>query len=146
MPTGQPNCTLARSRPKTRRSSRAITSSVASGSSRTFSRNAIDGTNGSAVAGLRNCTIQPYGATPRPVWNPDIDSPIKHYDHWLEVPDSTSYDNAFKIQWELFLRHVAGEGAFRWNLLEGAKGVQLAELGLRSWQKRCWQDVKALVP
>ena len=61
------------------------------------------------------------------------------------MPDE-SYDNAFKAQWELFLKHVAGEGAFPWNLLEGAKGVQLAELGLKSWRQRKWLDVPQLKP
>jgi hypothetical protein len=77
------------------------------------------------------------------VWNPDIPQPIDFFGGWKEVPDE-SYDNAFKAQWELFLKHVAGEGAFRWNLLEGAKGVQLAELGLKSWKQRKWLDVPKL--
>ena len=100
----------------------------------------VDGTKGSAVAGLRGCRIQSYEKTPKPVWNPDIPQPIDFYDGWEEVPD-TGYDNAFKVQWEMFLRHVAGEGPFRWGLLEGAKGVQLAELGLKSWKQKKWLDV-----
>jgi predicted dehydrogenase len=103
----------------------------------------VDGTQGSAVAGLRKCLFQSYENTPKPVWNPDIPQPINFFDGWKEVPDE-NYDNAFKAQWELFLKHVAGEGAFRWNLLEGAKGVQLAELGLRSWKQRKWLDVPKL--
>jgi predicted dehydrogenase len=105
----------------------------------------VDGTKGSAVAGLRKCLFQSYEATPKPVWNPDIPQPIDFFAGWEEVPDQ-NYDNAFKAQWELFLKHVAGEGAFRWNLLEGAKGVQLAELGLRSWKQRKWLDVPKLKP
>jgi len=100
----------------------------------------VDGTEGSAVAGLRRCFFQGYKDTPKPVWNPDIPQPIDFFAGWKEVPDE-GYDNAFKAQWELFLRHVGGEGPFRWNLLEGAKGVQLAELGLRSWRERRWLDV-----
>jgi predicted dehydrogenase len=103
----------------------------------------VDGTQGSAVAGLRRCFFQKYDETPRPVWNPDIAQPIDFYAGWQEVPGETT-ENAFKAQWELFLRHVAGEGPFRWNLLEGAKGVQLAELGLKSWKQRRWLDVPAL--
>jgi predicted dehydrogenase len=103
----------------------------------------VDGTEGSAVAGLRGCYTQAYGETPKPVWNPDIAQPIDFFASWREVPGD-SYDNAFKAQWELFLKHVAGEGAFRWNLLEGAKGVQLAELGLKSWQQKKWLDVPKL--
>jgi predicted dehydrogenase len=103
----------------------------------------VDGTEGSAVAGLRGCLIQPYDKTPKPVWNPDIPQPINFFESWEEVPGD-DYENAFKAQWELFLRHVAGEGGFRWNLLEGAKGVQLAELGLKSWKQRKWLDVPRL--
>jgi predicted dehydrogenase len=105
----------------------------------------VDGTEGTAVAGLRGCRIQSYANTPKPVWNPDIPQPIDFYDGWEEVPGE-NYDNAFKAQWELFLRHVAGEGRFRWNLLEGAKGVQLAELGLKSWKQKKWLDVPKLKP
>jgi predicted dehydrogenase len=103
----------------------------------------VDGTLGSAVAGLRDCRVQSYAETPRPVWNPDIPQPIDFYEGWREVPGG-DYDNAFKAQWELFLRHVAGEAPFRWNLLEGAKGVQLAELGLKSWKLGKWLPVPRL--
>ena len=101
----------------------------------------VDGTKGTAVAGLRDCWIQPYGATPRPIWNPDIPNPLNFFEGWQKVPEQTTFDNAFKRQWELFLRHVVYDEPFRWNLLEGAKGVQLAEAGLESWQKRCWVQV-----
>jgi predicted dehydrogenase len=105
----------------------------------------VDGTQGSAVAGLRRCFFQSYEKTPKPVWNPDIPQPIDFFAGWEEVPDE-NYDNAFKAEWELFLKHVAGEGRFRWNLLEGAKGVQLAELGLKSWKQKRWLDVPRLKP
>ncbi|MBV9039094.1 MAG: Gfo/Idh/MocA family oxidoreductase [Acidobacteriaceae bacterium] len=104
----------------------------------------VDGTKGTAVAGLRDCWIQHYGATPRPIWNPDIPQPINFFDGWQKVPEQDSFDNAFKRQWELFLRHIVKDEPFRWNLVEGAKGVQLAEAGLRSWRERCWVSVDAL--
>lgn len=104
----------------------------------------VDGTHGSAVAGLRGCKVQHYGTTPKPVWNPDIEQPIDFYGGWQEVPEQEEYDNAFKVQWELFLKHVVVDEPFRWSLREGAKGVQLAELGLESWEKRAWVDVPAL--
>lgn len=104
----------------------------------------VDGSSGSAVAGLRDCWIQHYGATPRPVWNPDLPQPINFFEGWQKIPEQTSFDNAFKIEWELFLRHVVNGNPFRWNLLEGAKGVQLAEAGLQSWRKRCWVDITPL--
>ncbi len=101
----------------------------------------VDGTNGSAVAGLRKCWIQPLGATPKPVWNPDIEQPIDFFAGWQEVPDAREFDNAFKVQWELFLRHVARDEPFPWTLREGAKGVELAEAGLASWTDRCWKNL-----
>lgn len=104
----------------------------------------VDGSHGSAVAGLRNCVSQSYANTPRPVWNPDIDSVINHYDHWLEVPGANAYENAFKIQWELFLRYVVKDEPFSWDLLEGAKGIQLAESAVESWQNRRWVDIQDL--
>jgi predicted dehydrogenase len=104
----------------------------------------VDGTKGSAVAGLRGCKVQSYADTPKPVWNPDIPQPIDFFAGWKDVPDE-NYDNAFKVQWELFLKHVAGETkSFRWGLLEGAKGVQLAELGLKSWQQKKWLAVPGI--
>ena len=101
----------------------------------------VDGTKGSAVAGLRECYIQHYGNTPKPVWNPDIVQPINFFEGWAKVPEQEVYDNAFKAQWELFLKHVAQDDPFQWDLLQGVKGVQLAEKGLESWSKRCWVDV-----
>lgn len=104
----------------------------------------VDGTKGSAVAGLRNCFIQSSAATPRPVWNPDVESPIDYSDEWTLVPDHQEYDNAFKLQWEMFLRYIVKDLPFRWNLLEGAKGVQLAEKGYESWEKRSCVDIPEL--
>jgi predicted dehydrogenase len=105
----------------------------------------VDGTHGSAIVGLRKCWVQSLGSTPRPTWNPDIEQPIKFYEGWQEVPDALAhYDNAFKIQWELFLKHVALGTPFPWTLREGAKGVQLAEAGLRSWEQRKWIDIAPL--
>ncbi|MGQ9629382.1 MAG: Gfo/Idh/MocA family protein [bacterium] len=105
----------------------------------------VDGTEGSAVAGLRDCWVQPDAATPRPVWNPDIENPIDFYAGWQKMPSNRVYDNAFKAQWELFLRHVVKGEPFRWNLLEGAKGVQLAERAMESWRKRAWVEIEPLV-
>ncbi len=104
----------------------------------------VDGTKGSAVAGLRECYIQHYGNTPKPVWNPDIAQPINFFEGWAKVPDQEVYDNAFKVQWELFLKHVVKDAPFPWDLYEGAKGVQLAEKGLESWSRRCWLDIPEL--
>jgi len=104
----------------------------------------VDGELGSAVAGLTDCRTQSRVNTPRPVWNPDVRNAHDFLADWSLVPDTTNYDNAFKAQWELFLKHVHGEGEFPWDLLEGAKGVQLVELAQRSWRERRWIDVPEL--
>lgn len=92
----------------------------------------VDGTEGSAVAGLRGCRVQHRSATPKPVWNPDVPATDAFRDQWQEVPDNAEFDNGFKAQWELFLKHVHADAPYRWDLLAGARGVQLAELGLKS--------------
>ena len=104
----------------------------------------VDGTKGSAVAGLRHCYIQHYGNTPKPVWNPDEEQPLDFYEGWAKVPEQESYDNAFKVEWELFLKHVVKDEPFPWDLKEGAKGVQLAEKGMESWRERRWIDLEEL--
>ena len=101
----------------------------------------VDGSKGSAVVNLRGCQTQGIGVTPKPVWNPDIEQPINFYEGWSEMPDATTYDNAFKIQWELFLRHVALDEPFPYDLRSGAKGVELAEVGIESWEERKWIDL-----
>ena len=92
----------------------------------------VDGTEGSAVAGLRRCRVQHRATTPKPVWNPDLPTPEPFREQWSEVPDNDDFDNGFKVQWEAFLRHVAEDGPYRWDFASGARGVRLAELALRS--------------
>ena len=104
----------------------------------------VDGTHGSAVAGLQQCRSQARVNTPKPVWNPDIPQPIDLFKGWELVPDTTTYDNGFKVQWELFIRHVVEDAPYKWTLREGAKGVQLVELAKQSWKERRWVDVPEL--
>ncbi|MCG5450732.1 Gfo/Idh/MocA family protein [Micromonospora hortensis] len=92
----------------------------------------VDGTEGSAIAGLRNCRVQHRAVTPKPVWNPDLPATEDFRAQWADVPDNEEFDNGFKVQWEAYLRHVVAGEPFRWDFLAGARGVQLAELGLRS--------------
>jgi predicted dehydrogenase len=92
----------------------------------------VDGTEGSAVAGLHHCRVQHRAATPKPVWDPDLPTGQRFREQWQEVPDNEVFDNGFKAQWELFLRHVAQDAPYTWDLWAGARGVQVAELGLRS--------------
>ena len=104
----------------------------------------VDGTHGSAVAGLQSCKAQSRVNTPRPVWNPDVKQTMIFTDQWQEVPDTQVYDNGFKIQWEHFIRHIAENTPYRWTLPEGAKGIQLVEAALQSWKERRWVDVAPL--
>jgi predicted dehydrogenase len=104
----------------------------------------VDGTHGSAVAGLTDCVIQPRQGTPRPVWNPDEKRLHDFYGDWQSVPENQTYDNGFKVQWEMFIRHVCEDAPYKHTLLEGAKGVQLVECALQSWKERRWIDVPAL--
>lgn len=105
----------------------------------------VDGTHGSAVAGLTKCWTQHRVNTPRPVWNPDQPQTIDFFKTWDEVPDNQVYDNGFKAQWEDFIRHVVTDAPWPYGLMEGVKGVQLAELGLQSWAERRWLPVPDLV-
>jgi len=82
--------------------------------------------------------------TPKPVWNPDVPQTIDFFDTWQEVPANAAYDNAFKAQWELYVRHLCENAPFKWTLLEGAKGLQLVECAWKSWKQRRWIDVPAL--
>ena len=104
----------------------------------------VDGTKGSAVAGLRDCFVQHESVTPRPTWNPDVAGTVDYKDGWTKVPDREVLENAFKTQWQMFLRHVVKDEPWQYDLLEGAKGLQLAEKAMESWEKRCWVDLPPL--
>ena len=92
----------------------------------------VDGTEGSAVAGLRRCKSQHRSNTPMPVWNPDVDDPVDHRAAWSPVPDNQVFDNGFKVQWEAFVRHVAEDAPHPYDFRSGVRGIRLAEAGLVS--------------
>jgi predicted dehydrogenase len=104
----------------------------------------VDGTHGSAIAGLHDCMMQARQATPRPVWNPDQKQTLDLYSSWQPVPDFQAFDNGFKVQWEMFIRHVVENEPYKYTLREGAKGLQLVEAALQSWKERRWIDIPAL--
>jgi predicted dehydrogenase len=104
----------------------------------------VDGTNGSAVAGLHDCMMQARQATPRPVWTPDQKQTLDLYASWQPVPDFATFDNGFKVQWEMFIRHLVEDAPYKYTLREGAKGLQLVEAAMQSWKERRWIDVPAL--
>ncbi len=104
----------------------------------------IDGTLGSAVAGLHSCKTQSRVNTPKPVWNPDEPQKMDFFNDWVEVPDNQVYDNGFKTQWEDFIRYVVEDGPWEYDLKSGVKGLQLVDLALKSSKDRKWYDVPDL--
>ena len=104
----------------------------------------VDGTHGSAVAGLTSCVTQHRVNTPKPVWNPDVPNQIDFQASWENVPDVEVFGNGFRAQWGMFLRHVVEDTPWQYDLMAGARGVQLAELGMQSWAERRWLDVPEL--
>ncbi len=92
----------------------------------------VDGTHGSAVAGLFGTEIQPRELTPKPVWNPDLRETHDYLGDWHEVPDNSEFQNGFKTQWEEFIRYVVEDAPYQYDLLAGARGVRLSEAALRS--------------
>ena len=104
----------------------------------------VDGTHGSAVAGLTNCKAQDRADTPRAVWDPDIPNLIDFRGGWKDVANGAPCDNAFRMGWELYLRSLAEETHFLHDFWDGARGVQLAEIALQSWKERRWVDVPPL--
>jgi len=104
----------------------------------------VDGTEGSAVAGLRECKVQHRSTTPRAVWNPDATDANVYRESWQPVPTNVQYENAFKAQWEMFLRHVLEDEPFPHDFYQGARGVQLVDAGLRSNAERRWVELPTL--
>jgi predicted dehydrogenase len=104
----------------------------------------VDGDQGSAVAGLRECEVQLRSATPRAVWNPEIPDPNNYLQAWQKDTQPIAFENAFKIQWEMFLRHVLEDAPFPHDFLQAARGIQVVEAGLRSWRERRWQEIPVL--
>ncbi|MBV9016575.1 MAG: Gfo/Idh/MocA family oxidoreductase [Alphaproteobacteria bacterium] len=104
----------------------------------------VDGTAGSAVAGLHRCFIQPAAATPKPFFSPEQPQPMIFDEQWQEMPEVLPFENGYRAGWELFLRHVAEDAPFPAPLLEGAKSVQLAEACYGSHRERRWIDLEPL--
>ncbi len=105
----------------------------------------VDGTEGSAVATLRECKVQLRAKTPRTVWNPDAPDANAYRDAWERVETRATYDNAFKVQWEMFLRHVLEDAPFPHGFWQAARALQLVEAGMRSCAERSWIEVPEMV-
>lgn len=92
----------------------------------------VDGTLGSAVVGLFGAKIQSRNATPKPVWNPDLEDTRDYDADWQNVPTNDVFLNGFRQQWEEYLESYVFGTEYAFDLLAGAKGVQFAEAGLTS--------------
>lgn len=106
----------------------------------------VDGTDGSAVAGLRGCVAQHRATTPRATWNPDLPDPVDHRAAWAPVPDNGTFDNGFKLQWEQFIRHIVDDDDHPYDFLSGVRGSALAEAGLRSSEQGRRVELTPLSP
>lgn len=92
----------------------------------------VDGTHGSAVVGLFGAKIQPRNATPKPVWNPDLEDEHDYDADWIGVPTNDVFLNGFRQQWQEYLESYVLGTDYEYDLLAGARGVQLAEAALES--------------
>ncbi|WP_322920177.1 Gfo/Idh/MocA family protein [Nocardioides renjunii] len=92
----------------------------------------VDGTHGSAVAGLFNCRIQPRESTPMPVWNPDLPTTEDFRGQWREIPDNQVFRNGFRAQWEQFLLDVHAGRPHAYDFSAGVRGLELVDAGLTS--------------
>ena len=104
----------------------------------------VDGTHGSAVAGLFDCRIQPRAQTPKPVWNPDLPTDQDFRAQWDAVPDIEDYPNGFRAQWEQFLRDVDANRPHGYDLAAGVRGLQLVEAGLQSSEQGRRVEIKEI--
>jgi predicted dehydrogenase len=104
----------------------------------------VDGTLGSAVCGLHRCFVQPLVTTPKPFFDAERPQAMVFDEQWQEMPNIGPFRSSYRAGWEMFLKHVAEEAPFPSPLLEGAKGVQLAEACYQSHRERRWIDLPAL--
>ena len=103
----------------------------------------IDGTGGSAVAGLHRCWIQSAAETPTVRhFNPSLDIGADYRADWEEVEGQAAYTNPYRIGWEKFLRHIATGAPFASDLSAGIRDVQLAEACYRSVAEQTWIALK----
>ena len=104
----------------------------------------VDGTDGSAVAGLRECRIQPAVATPARSGTRTCPDPIDHRAAWRRCPRSTARERLQACSGSTSCATSCSTSRSRGTSSRAARGVQLAELGEQSWRERRWVDVPEL--
>lgn len=99
----------------------------------------VDGTGGSAIAGLHRCWIQAAADTPLVAhFNPDHDLGADYRGSWKEAANRGGYINPYRIGWENFLRHIADDAPPVGDLAAGIRDVRLAEACHLSVAERRW--------
>jgi predicted dehydrogenase len=99
----------------------------------------VDGTHGSAIAGLHLCWTQTAGETPRIAhFNVKEDIGADYRAGWREVPAAGPYQNPYRIGWEQFLRHVVAGTPLRATFAAGIRALALAEACARSMKEERW--------
>ncbi len=102
----------------------------------------VDGTEGSAVAGLHRCHVQSSAQTPAIAHfsvMKDIDADYR--DGWQPAPPLAQYRNPYRVGWEAFLRHVATGAPLACDFTAGIRDVAFAEACHRSMRERSWVEI-----
>ena len=99
----------------------------------------VDGTKGSALAGLHRCHVQTMAQTSAVAhFSVMKDLGADYRDGWSEAPPLGHYVNPYRVGWENFLRHVATGAPMPATLAAGIRDVQFAETCHRSMAERRW--------
>ncbi len=104
----------------------------------------IDGTKGSAAAGLHRCHMQSHADTPKvAAFNPVVDLGIDYRARWHQAPAAGPYRNPYRIGWEDFLRHLVAGAPLRSDFAAGLRDVAFAQACSRSVRDGAWVSVDA---
>jgi predicted dehydrogenase len=106
----------------------------------------VDGTAGSAVAGLHRCKLQSMAQTPKTHWDVNVDHGYNYDAQWVDAPELTPFRNSYRAGWEAFLRHVVADAPFASDLSGGIRDVELAEACYRSAAEGRWIALGASEP
>ena len=105
----------------------------------------VDGTKGSALAGLHRCHVQSSAQTPAVAhFSVMKDIGADYRAGWTEAPALPSYRNPYRTSWEHFLRHVAAGAPLPSSFAAGIRDVAFAEACHRSMAERRWIDLPPL--
>jgi predicted dehydrogenase len=102
----------------------------------------IDGTKGSAIAGLHRCWTLSNADTPKTAhFSIANDLNIDYRANWTEVTEGVSRMNPYRVGWENFLRHVVTGAPMQADLAAGIRDVQFAQACYQSMREAKWIDL-----